>query len=153
MMFQSNFEDAPGDELTAKAPAISWVAWAVALVWSTGLLAFAFAPTYARVRSGPHGTIRDTESFISENGDSVLVLLAVPLVITLLVGLALLLSRRRGAFESAWFLTVLLIVFNALALLTFGIVVVPATAALVLACALWGIFGKPLDIGAAFHRT
>lgn len=123
---------------TTKPPVVAWIAWAVALVWSTGLLAFAFAPTYARVRSGPRGTIRDTESFISENGNSVLVLLAVPLVITLLVGLALLLNRRRGALGAAWFLTVLLAVGNALALLTIGIVVVPATAALITACALWG---------------
>jgi len=123
---------------TTKPPALAWVAWTVALVWSAGLPAFAFAPTYTRVRSGPHGTIRDTESLISENGNSVLVLLAVPLVITLLVGLALLLNRRRGALSAAWSLTVLLAVLNALALLTIGIVVVPATAALITACALWG---------------
>ena len=129
--------------MTARAPVAAWVAWAGALVWSAGLLAFAFAPTYATARSGPHGTIRGTATLIEENGRGVLVALAVPLLITLLVGLALLLGRRRGAFETAWFLTVVLAGLNALALLTIGIVVVPATAALITTCALWGAFGKP----------
>lgn len=134
--------------MTTKAPAVSWVAWAIALLWSAALLAFAYAPSYVLVRSGPHGIIRDTAALVDENGNWVLVFL-VPLVITLLVGLALCLSRRRGAFTLAWYLTGLLAILNALALLTIGIVVVPTTAALIGACALWGIFGQPLDGGTA----
>ena len=134
--------------VTPKAPAVSWIAWAVALLWSAGVLAFAFAPTYVTARSGRHGMIRETATLISENGNGILVVLAVPLAVTLLVGLALLLSRRRGALTSAWFLTVVLAVLNALALLTIGIVVVPVTAALITACTLWGSRVQQLDTGA-----
>ena len=131
--------------MMVKAPPVAWIPWALALAWSTGLPAFALAGTYARVRSGPDGTFRDIESLISENGNWVLILLTIPLVVTLLVGLALLLSRRRGAFAAAWSLTVLLIVLNALALLTIGFIVVPVTAALIATCSTWGILGRELS--------
>jgi D-alanyl-lipoteichoic acid acyltransferase DltB (MBOAT superfamily) len=108
-------------------------------VWSAALLAFAFVPTYATVWSGPHGsTIRSTRSLVSVNGHFVLVVLAVPLVISVLVGLALLFSRHRVGLAAAWSLTLLLAAFNLLALLSIGLLVVPATAALVAACALSG---------------
>ncbi len=135
--------------MAVKSPAIAWVPWAVALLWSAGLPALAFAPTYARARSGPNGTIRDTVTLIHENGNSVLVPLVVPLVITLLVGLTLLLNRREGAFNAAWSLTLVLTVLNALALLTIGIVVVPVTAALIATCSLWGILGRETGGGGA----
>ena len=123
--------------MTPRAPLGRWIAWAGALAWSVGLIAFAFAPTYSTVRSGPDGTtIRSTESLVSENGTVVLVAVAVPLAVSLLVGLALLFSRHQVALTTAWFLTGVLGVFNFLALLTIGLLVVPVTAALIAACAL-----------------
>lgn len=123
--------------MTARAPTGRWVAWAGALVWSAGVLAFAFAPTYSTVRSGPHGTtIRSTETLVGENGNFVLVVLGVPLAVCALVGVALLFSRHRGGLVTAWCLTGLLAAFNLLSLLTVGLLVVPATAALVAACLL-----------------
>lgn len=121
------------------------IVWAGAAVWSAGLIAFAFAPMYSTVGSSSSGrTVRGTETLIGENGNAVLVVLAVPLAVTLLVGLALLLRSHRAALVIAWGLTVLLGVFNLLAMLSIGLLIVPVTAALALAClASSGAVGAP----------
>jgi hypothetical protein len=118
-----------------KVPLLSWIALASGLLWGVGLIAFAYlAPVYQTERTtrGGHVT-RGTDTLVGENG-GVLVVFVVPIVATVLVGLALLLPSRRASLTAAWTLTAAAAVLNVLALLTVGCVMVPITAALVFAC-------------------
>ena len=76
-----------------------------------------------------------TDTLVGVNGLGVVVVLAVPLVVTLLVGCALLLRARRGAAPFAWTLTGLLAVFAVLAMMLIGAFFIPVTVGLVVACA------------------
>jgi len=105
-------------------------------IWSVGLIiAGLTVPVYESESSGPAGSIvhgRDT--LVSENGTRVLIVLAVPLMVTVLVGFAVLVSRKPWALRVASALVGVLLILNLLAMLTIGIFAVPVTAALVLAC-------------------
>jgi hypothetical protein len=76
-----------------------------------------------------------SDTLVGVNGPGVVVVLAVPFVVTVLVGCALLLRAHRGALLAAWTLTVMLAMFTLLAMMSIGSFVVPVTAALIVACA------------------
>lgn len=115
----------------------SSVALLFAVVWGLGLVVAGFlVPAYRSTGMSSSGeSAESTSTLVGTNGWGVAVVLAVPLLVTVLVAGALLLRPRPGATVVAWALTGLLAVFNLLAMLTIGVFVVPVTAALVVACA------------------
>ena len=115
----------------------SSVALLGAAIWGLGLVVAGFlVPAYQSTSmSSPGELTQSSETLVGMNGPGVAVVLAVPLLVTVLVGCALLLRGRRGAMPVAWALTALLAVFNVLGMLSIGVFVVPVTAALVVACA------------------
>jgi hypothetical protein len=98
---------------------------ALAFLWSIGLLVAALvAPVYG------------SATLVDENGHGVLIVVAIPAVISLVVWLALWRKCLRGSRISglvAWTGIVLLSLFCLLAMLSIGIFVAPV--ALLLACA------------------
>ncbi|MFZ5846547.1 MAG: hypothetical protein ACOYX5_04095 [Actinomycetota bacterium] len=120
-----------------------------AAAWGLGLVVAGFkVPVYQSESVPSSGELtQSAEAMAAVNGPGILVVLAVPALITLLLGSALLLRARPGALPVAWALTALLAVFNLLGMLTIGIFVVPVTAALVVACVLSS--GSGADIAAA----
>lgn len=93
-------------------------------------------PVYQWTSTSSSGEVtHGTATLVEENGGGTLVVLAVPFVMTVLVVGALLLLPRRSGHAIAWILTGLLVVLNLLAMLSFGIFVVPVTVALIVACA------------------
>jgi hypothetical protein len=137
---------ATGDEL---APAVfpwsrtSATALSFAVVWSALLVVGALVlPAYGTssqsatldTGTGAASTApvtTGTETLVGVNGEGVLVVVGIPLVVTLLVGAALAFRRRR----IGWVLTSVLGLFTLLAMLSIGIFIVPTTLALVVACA------------------
>jgi hypothetical protein len=107
-----------------------WVALAGATVWAVALLVAAAAvPVY----DGGPGTTGAT--LVDENGSGILLVIGVPLLMTILVGLALWFrGSRHGAGPIAWTLTGLLAGLNLLAMLTVGVFFVPITACLGVVC-------------------
>jgi hypothetical protein len=75
--------------------------------------------------------VTTTSSLVADDGVWVLIPLAIPLVITLLVGVSLAYGWRLAG----WALTLLLAAFTALAVLSIGNFVLPITLTLILACA------------------
>ncbi|HEX6876439.1 MAG TPA: hypothetical protein VF165_12325 [Nocardioidaceae bacterium] len=115
----------------------SSIALSIAGVWGLGLVvAGFFVPVYHFSGwSSSGGLTRSTATLVDVNGLGVVVVLALPVVATVLVTFALLVRSQPGAMAAAWVLTVLLAGFNLLAMLSIGVFVVPVTAALVVACA------------------
>jgi hypothetical protein len=118
------------------------VALFIAGMWALSLIAAGFVvPMYRTAGAGTAGGASSgrvsygTDTLVGVNGPGVLVVLAVPLVVTLLVGCALLLRARSAALPIAWTLTGLLAVFNLLALASIGLLIIPVTVCLVVACA------------------
>jgi hypothetical protein len=73
---------------------------------------------------------------VEQNGFGVLLTMAVPLLVTIIVGYALWRrGARRGAGVIAWTLTGLLACLSLVAMLSVGVFVLPVTACLVIACA------------------
>jgi hypothetical protein len=120
---------------SAKLPHASTIALWGSGVWAMGLCALAYLPTYESVsETASGGVTRSTATLVSENGNGILIVLALPLAMTLAVSVALRLrAADRGV--TAWTLTAGLGLFNLLALASIGILVVPVTAGLVIACA------------------
>jgi hypothetical protein len=115
-----------------------WVALAVALIWSAGLIvAAAVAPAYQSATETSSGTVtHGPATLVDENGLAILLPVGVPLLVTVIVGYAL--WRReasRGAGPIAWTFTVLLAGFNVVAMASIGLLMLPVTAALGVACA------------------
>ncbi|MCW2795929.1 MAG: hypothetical protein JWM79_1426 [Nocardioides sp.] len=106
-----------------------------AVLWSVGLIIGGYTVPVYDV-SGGHGRHHTVghATLVGENGNGVLIALALPLAITVVVGTLLMLSRRPWALISAGSLTAVLAFVNLLAMLTIGIFIVPVTAALVIAC-------------------
>jgi hypothetical protein len=101
-------------------PRGEWVALAVALVWSAGfIVAVALASAYQSTTETSSGTVtHGSATLVDENGRAVLLPVAVPLLVTVIVGCAL--WRReasRGAGPIAWTFTGLLAGFNVVAML------------------------------------
>ncbi len=112
----------------------------VALVWSVLLVVAAFvAPVYSSTSgtastdptSSGTVTTEGTGTLVGVNGPGVLVVVAVPLVATLVVAWALARGRRR----LGWVVTSVLGVLTVLALLSIGIFFLPVTLSLIVACA------------------
>jgi len=118
------------------------VALGIALGWSTLVLVGGFlVPVYSwesvsedvAAGTGPV-TTSGTATLVAVNGIWVVALLAIPLVASLAVAAAVLLGRTRAARVMAWTLTGLLAGFTVLGLMSIGIVVLPVTVALLVAC-------------------
>jgi hypothetical protein len=115
-----------------------WMALAVALLWSAGLIvAAAMAPAYEPTTEASSGTVtHESATLVDENGPAILLPVGVPLLVTVIVGYAL--WRREashGAGRIAWTFTVLLAGFNVVAMASIGLFMLPVTAALAVACA------------------
>jgi hypothetical protein len=105
--------------------------------WGLGLIVAGFVvPMYRTTSESTTDTVTyGSDTLVGVNGPDVLVGLAVPFVVTVLVGCALLLRAHRGALLAAWMLSVMLAMFTVLAMTSVGLFVVPVTAALIVACA------------------
>jgi hypothetical protein len=123
-----------GETRLGRVPAVSLLA---AAAYGVALVVAAFvAPVYETDSSSSSGqTSQGYDTLVGVNGLSAAVVLAVPLLVTLAVGCALLLGSHRGALPVAWTLTGLLAAGNLLAMMSVGVFVLPVTTALVLACA------------------
>jgi hypothetical protein len=111
---------------------------AVALAWSVALLVAAtVVPVYGTSTETASGTVTGSATLVDENGSGILLVVAVPLLMSVIVGCTLW-SRgaRRGAGMIAWTATVLLAGFNLIAMLSIGLFIVPVTVCLAIACAL-----------------
>lgn len=113
------------------------IALLVAGVWAAGIIAAGFlVPMYRTMGESTSGEItHGTDTLVGVNGPGVVVVLAVPLVVTVLVGSALLLRAHRWALPVAWTLTALLAGFTLLAMMSIGVFIIPVAVALVIACA------------------
>jgi len=113
------------------------VALLLAGVWGLGLIVAGFVvPMYRTTSESTTGEVpHGSDTLVGVNGPGVVVVLAVPFVVTVLVGCALLLRAHRGALLAAWTLTVMLAMFTLLAMMSISFFVVPVTAGLIVACA------------------
>ena len=114
------------------------VSLAIAAVWGAGLLAaVAVIPVYSSSGTSSSGSVtHGSATLVGVNGWGVLLVAAVPLVATVMVGGALWRrGSRPGTGVLAWTIGGLLAVFNVLALLSIGVFVIPVTACLLVACA------------------
>ena len=114
---------------------------AAALAWSLALIPAAFyAPAYHGERSSSTGAIIHTSAtLVHVNGDWVLIVVAVPALLSAVVWIALAhRERSRVASLVASATVVVLGAFNMLAILSIGIFIVPATAALA-----WAVWRNP----------
>jgi hypothetical protein len=104
--------------------------------WALGLIVAGFVvPMYRTASESTTGEVtHGSDTLVGVNGPGVVVVLAVPFVLTVLVGCALLLRAHRGALLAAWTLTVMLAIFTLLAVMSIGFFMVPVTAALIVAC-------------------
>ena len=113
------------------------ISLAGAAVWGVLLIGVGFLPTYESESVSSTGVVtRSSETLVSENGAGVLLLLAIPLLVTIVVIGALVGLPRRAGLALAWTLTGLVGAFTTLGMLTIGIFVMPAAVALVVACTL-----------------
>ncbi len=104
-------------------------------------------PVYESTSTSSSGeTTNSTDTLVGVNGTGVLVVLAVPLLVTALVGLALWQRSRRLALPVAWTLTGLMALLNLLAMLTIGVFFLPITIALIVACSTSHARSQPLQI-------
>ena len=117
------------------------ISLASAVVWGAGLvIAAVFAPAHQSSKVSTTGTVTDgSATLVGVNGWGALVVAGAPLAVTLVIWYAL--WRRRGqqsAGTLAWVVTVLLVCFNLLAMLSIGVFLIPVTVALVIACSTHG---------------
>ena len=113
----------------------------IALVWGTGLAAAALvAPVYQSSSYSNSGTVTDgSATVVGVNGWGALLVAIAPLAAAMVTGWALWRrTGRQGAGVFAWAVTGLLVCFNLLAMLSIGVLVLPVTLALVVACATHG---------------
>src|SRR5690349_8087846 len=108
------------------------------MLWSVGLLVGALTlPVYERVTVTASGSIESSATLVEENGGVVLAIVAIPLVVTAGVALALrsrYRNHRKGPGVVATVLTGLVLVLCVLGMLTIGVFVLPVAIALVVAC-------------------
>lgn len=111
-------------------------ALAVAVIYGAALVMAGFlVPVYSTESASSDGEVLvGSATLVAENGAGIVAVLAIPLLLSVAVGTALLLLPRRGALPTAWGLTGLLAAFNLLAMLSIGVFVIPVTVALVVAC-------------------
>ena len=131
-----------------------WVALVFAFGWSVAVLAAAaLAPAYQSENATSSGAASPgSASMLDQNGPWILLVIAIPLVVTLIVGYAL--WRRggqRGAGPVAWTFTGLLVGFNLVAMFSIGLFILPITACLVVACVIRNARAHGEVEGAAAH--
>lgn len=125
---------------------ITAVALALAALISAGLLvAAAVVPVYgtetASASLAPDGTLTSSSTtsggatLVAVNGLGSLVVVAVPLLVTLVVGALLLRATGWWGYAAAWIVTGLYTVLCVLALMSIGIFLAPVAMVLVVACA------------------
>jgi len=118
----------------------TWVALGVAGLWGLGLLIAAVTvPVSSGSTVGASGVVESSATLVEENGDGVLAIVAIPLVVSLGVALALVYryqTSRPGAGVVAPVLTGLVLILCLLGMLTIGVFMVPVAISLVVACAL-----------------
>lgn len=103
--------------------------------WSAALIIGAFfVPVYQSAKTPARHAPPSPDTLAGVNGPGVAAVIAVPLLVVLLTGIALWLSPRKVALVIAWTGTGLLIAFNLMAMMSIGIFVLPVTVALVIAC-------------------
>ena len=107
----------------------------LALGYSTALIAAGFlVPMYSGISSSADGAVEETsETLVGVNGVSVLIVLAIPLLITIGVAIAVRWGASARRMGLAWTLTGGLAAFTLLAMMSIGVFVLPVTAALVAA--------------------
>jgi hypothetical protein len=105
-----------------------------AIVYSAALIVAGFVmPVYSSESVSSEGEItQGSATLVGENGASAVVVLAIPLVIAVVVGVALR-RRTRRSVAVAWTLVGLLAAFNLLSIASIGLFVLPVTLALVAA--------------------
>jgi len=123
---------------------LMWFAVVAAAVWAIGLVVAAFRlPVYGSAiysssatptSISPETVLRTSQTLVEVNGFIAAVEMAVPLVATLVVAAALRAGVHRVTLALAWTSTGLLAVFNLVGMLTVGVLMLPVTGALVLAC-------------------
>jgi hypothetical protein len=116
---------------------VSSAAVLVAVVYSVALLVAGFlVPVYSTDSASASGDATPgSDTLVGVNGLGSAAVLAIPLLVSLVVGVALRRPSRAAALPVAWALTGLLALFNLLAMLSIGVFILPVTLALVLACA------------------
>jgi len=110
-----------------------------AALWSVGLLVAAVtAPAYERETGTTSGEVaRGSATFLEVNGRWGLLVAAIPLLATILVGWLLRGGRsNRAAVRAGWVVTGALTVLSLLAMLSVGVYFLPVALALGIACAL-----------------
>lgn len=112
------------------------VALATAAVYGLLIVLAGFlAPVYRSTSASSSGEVtHGTDTLVGVNGPGVLVVLAVPLLVTVTVGAVLWQRSWRLSLPTAWTLTGLMAVLNLLALVSVGVFFLPVTVALVVAC-------------------
>src|SRR5215211_1474951 len=113
---------------------------AAAVLWGLALLVGALTlPVYSGMSTSvacpgcPAVSERSTSTLVEVNGAGVLLVVALPLVISLLVGAAL---WRRASLAGAWVLVGLTWLFTFLTMVSIGMFVAPAALLLTIATAL-----------------
>jgi hypothetical protein len=113
---------------------------ASAFVWSLGLLLAALlVPVYDQTESSVNGLSLTTATLVQADGAKVLIPVALPAVLTGLVGLAIRRRYRSGrdwTATAAWVMVGLLVVLSVLSILSLGAFVIPAVILLSLALSL-----------------
>jgi hypothetical protein len=127
-----------GNAVATRLGRIASVALLIAAVGGVALVVAGFlAPMYATATESASGEVTyGTDTLVAVNGPGAVAVLGVPLLVTLAVGSALW-QGRRGAVAVAWTLAGLLAAFNVLAMASIGMLIVPITAALLVACAVY----------------
>jgi hypothetical protein len=136
---------------------VSFVALCAAALWSALLVVGAFVvpvysgetcPATVEPSAAPVGCTSTSGTLVGVNGLTAVVVMSFPLLVTLLVG-ACLWSGSRGGRSTAWAVVGLLAVLTLLAFLSVGIVLLPVTVALVVACAAARVVHPGVDASVA----
>lgn len=125
-----------GNAVATRLGRVASVALLIAATCGVALVvAGLLAPMYTTATESASGEVTyGTDTLVGVNGPGAIAILGVPLLVTLAVGSALW-QGRRGAVAVAWTLAGLLAAFNVLAIASIGMLTVPITAALLVACA------------------
>ena len=118
----------------------TWIALVVAGLWGLGLLVAAVTvPVYSGSSVSASGMVETSATLTEVNGDGILAIVAIPLVVSLGVALALVYryqTSRPGPGVVAPVLTGLVLILCLLGMVTIGVFVLPVAIALVVGCAL-----------------
>jgi hypothetical protein len=125
-----------GSTVATRLGRVGSVALATAAVYGLLIVLAGFlAPVYRSTSASSSGEVtHGTDTLVGMNGSGVLVVLAVPLLVTVTVGAVLWQRSWRLSLPTAWTLTGLMAVLNVLAMMSVGLFFLPVTVALVVAC-------------------